>query len=82
MAVGYEKINTSAARSKRRLNQNVSSRPVVVEPSGVTVRCPTFGIGVTQEEFVSDCDSVRVKFESGVVTLRGSAIRAMRDIND
>lgn len=82
MAVGYHKLNSSAARSKRSAKP-VSSAEVVVTNAGTKVWDPMYGVGVTEEGVVADSDYAMVIFESGLrVKLRGSAIRqGERDFN-
>ncbi len=76
MAVGYEKLNTSGARSNRKAAQEIPRDKITVTPEGVLIWDATFGLGKTLEPFVSDCDKVRCEFESGyTVTLRGGAVR-------
>lgn len=81
MAVGYEKLNTSGARAKRRGLKEIPRDKITVTAAGALTWDATYGFGKTLESFVSDCDSVRCEFDSGfVVTMRGSAAR--RGIND
>lgn len=76
MAVGYHKINTSAARSKRRDKYDPKSRAPVITPAKTRFTDPTYGPGATAEGFVSDCDTVSCLFDSGAkVNLRGGGIR-------
>jgi hypothetical protein len=79
MAIGYERLNSSAARSKRRSRRSSGGGlcdGVVVTKAGEEMWDPIYGYGKTTEEFVSDCDSVKCEFESGyVVTMRGGAVR-------
>lgn len=76
MAVGYERLNTSAARSKRVSAKEIPRSSITITPAGARLLDPTYGAGTTLEEFVSESDSVRCRFDSGViVTLRGSAVR-------
>lgn len=88
MAIGYEKLNTSGARSKRREQREIPRDEIVVIGSGALIWDATYGSGKTMEAFVSDCDSVKCEFESGfVVTLRGGSVRggiddAKRKIED
>lgn len=77
MAVGYEKLNTSAARSNRKSRREDSGDQFVITPKGHRFCHPVFREGVTMEEFVSDCDRVKCQFDNGtIVNLRGGAIRA------
>lgn len=76
MAVGYEKINTSAARAKRRNNEEIPREKIIVTPKNTKLLDAVYGQGVTLEDFVSDCDNVRCEFDNGyIVTLRGGAVR-------
>jgi hypothetical protein len=76
MAVGYEKLNTSAARSKRSARQEIPRDRITVTNAGALIWDATYGFGKTLESFVSDCDKVKCEFESGfVVTMRGGAVR-------
>jgi len=76
MAVGYEKLNTSGARAKRRAGREIPRDQITVTPAGVDIWDATYGHGKTTEAFVSDCDNVKCEFEPGyVVTLRGGAVR-------
>ena len=76
MAVGYEKLNTSGARAKRRAQREIPRDQIVITNAGAPVWDATYGNGKTLEAFVSDCDNVKCEFESGyVVTLRGGAVR-------
>lgn len=77
MAIGYEKLNTSAARSKRANRDEIPRDRITVTNAGALLWDATYGFGKTLESFVSDCDKVKCEFESGyVVTMRGSAVRA------
>lgn len=76
MAVGYERINTSAARSKRVSRDEIPRDKIIVVKSGLTVFSDDHGKGITLEEFVSDSDRVKCQFPSGVVIMRGREIRA------
>lgn len=82
MAVGYHKLNSSAARS-RRSNREADPSDVVVTNAGTRIWDASFGNGVTQDGIVADSDTAPVLFESGLtVTMRGSAIRqGERDFN-
>ena len=86
MAVGYEKLNTSGARSKRKSKRGIPREQITVTSSGALIWDATYGLGKTLESFVSDCDKVKCEFESGfIVTLRGGAVRcgiAGREKND
>lgn len=76
MAVGYEKLNTSGARSKRRGKREIPRDEITVTNAGALVWDATYGFGKTLEAFVSDCDKVKCEFDSGyVVTLHGGAVR-------
>lgn len=76
MAVGYEKLNTSVARSKRRKQREILRDQITVVGAGARIWDATYGSGKTLESFVSDCDKVKCEFESGyVVTLTGGAVR-------
>jgi hypothetical protein len=76
MAVGYEKLNTSGARAKRRTQREIPRDQITVTPAGVAIWDATYGNGNTMEAFVSDCDKVKCEFASGyVVTLRGGSVR-------
>lgn len=76
MAVGYEKLNTSAARSRRTEKNEIPRDRIRVEPKGVLIWDATYGFGKTIEPFVSDSDKVQCEFDSGfVVILRGGAVR-------
>lgn len=76
MAVGYEKLNTSGARAKRRGRDEIPREKIKVVDSGALIWDATYGEGKTLEAFVSDCDRVNCSFESGyIVTLLGSAVR-------
>lgn len=76
MAVGYEKLNTSAARSKRAVRNEIPRDQISVTSAGALIWDATYGAGKTLEAFVSDCDKVKCEFESGyVVTLRGGSVR-------
>ena len=76
MALGYEKINTSAARAKRRAADEIPREKITITPKKTRLRDPVYGDGVTLEDFVSDCDNVRCEFNCGyIVTLRGGAVR-------
>lgn len=81
MAIGYEKINTSAARAKKRMAQEISRDKIDVVASGALVWFPIYGNGVTADAFVSDCDKVLCIYDSGLeVVHRGGAVRgAIRD---
>lgn len=75
MAVGYHKINTSAARSRRRAALD-SAAEFKVTPSGTKLLDPIHRNGVTKEDFVSDSDNVKCEFDSGVtVVMKGRAVR-------
>jgi len=77
MAIGYEKINTSAARSRRKLADEIPKTKIIVTPAGVAISHPIYGDGKTLNAFVSDSDGVRCEFENGyIVSLRGGAVRA------
>lgn len=76
MGVGYHKLNSSAFRSGRRAKNEPQPSSYSVVASGTKIHDPTYGAGKTAEEFISDADSVRCVFESGLtVTMRGSAVR-------
>ncbi len=76
MAVGYEKLNTSGARSKRRGKQEIPRDDITVVDAGAQIWDASYGSGITLESFVSDSDKVKCEFERGyVVTLRGCAVR-------
>lgn len=76
MAVGYEKLNTSGARSKRRSQREIPRDKMTITNAGEQIWDATYGRGKTLESFVSDCDKVRCEFESGyIVTMRGGAVR-------
>ena len=76
MAVGYEKLNTSAARTNRRIQREIPRDQITVTNAGEQIWDATYGFGKTLEAFVSDCDNVKCEFECGyVVTLRGGAVR-------
>lgn len=77
MAVGYHKLNTSAARSNRgRSIQEIPRDRIEITPVGAEFWDATFGNGRVLEEFVSECDMVRCRFDSGYeVTMRGGAVR-------
>lgn len=81
MAIGYEKINTSAARAKRRSAQEIPREKIDVVAAGALVWFPVYGNGITADAFVSDCDKVLCRYDSGVeVIQRGGAVRgAIRD---
>lgn len=81
MAVGYERINTSAARSKRRAADEIPRDKIQVVAAGAKVWFPIYGNGVTADAFVSDCDKVLCRYDSGLeVVHRGGAVRgAIRD---
>jgi len=82
MAVGYHKLNTSAARSRRRSARDEIPRDrIEITPAGSLLWDPLFGNGTTLEDFVDDSDNVKCKFDSGfTVVLRGGAVRI--GIND
>ena len=65
MALGYEKINTSAARSKRRGGSGPATPRPSVTPAGVVFNHRSFGRGVTAEAFVSQSDVVLCEFAKG-----------------
>lgn len=73
MAVGYHKLNTSAARSKRRHAKEID-RPVIQE-RGLRFSHPTYGEVTTMGDFVSDRDVVPCKSTSGNINLSGGFIR-------
>lgn len=79
MAVGYHKINSSAARSKKRSAKMIDCSPrqsVVI--AGSRVRSAMYGFGAVMDEFVSDCDKSIVLFDSSaMVEFSGGAIRSM-----
>lgn len=76
MAIGYERINTSAARGKKRRADEIPARNIVVTNAGALLWHPIYGNGVLSESFVSDCDKALCLFDSGYeVVLRGGAIR-------
>lgn len=76
MAVGYERLNTSAARSRGIQRKEIPRDKIVVTKAGAKIWDATYGYGVTREEFVSNSDNVQCEFASGYnVTLRGGAVR-------
>lgn len=77
MAIGYHKINTSAARAKRRAPRENVEQQRCVMVAGTKIHCPTYGDGVTLEDFIADSDLCRVQFPVGVVVLRGGAVRVL-----
>jgi hypothetical protein len=81
MAVGYHKLNSSAARSKRHPSgSGPASTEFKVTPRGVRIWSPMYGFGITGGEFVSSIDLVPCEFESGyVVPFKGGAVRRMMD---
>ena len=76
MAVGYHKLNSSAARSKNRAGNrcNDSPRPVVVA-AGASFNHPMFGLVKTMSDFVSDRDVVECISTQGKLILSGGFIR-------
>lgn len=78
MAVGYHRLNTSAARHSRARGRTVdagSSPPVV--RAGTRFSCPERGPCVTLECFVSDRDRVKCKSPDGTqFETRGAEVRA------
>jgi hypothetical protein len=83
MAVGYHKLNTSAARSRRPAVRAVDAPRPVVTRAGTKIYHSVYGHGVISEDFVSDCDKVRCAFGSGaeVVMPGGSARCCARDFD-
>lgn len=73
MAVGYHKLNTSAARSKRRHAKEID-RPVIHE-RGLRFSHPIYGEVTTMEDFVSDRDVVECVSTQGKLILSGGFIR-------
>lgn len=77
MAVGYHKLNSSAARSKRSRTASEGAKFDVVG-CGQNVWSPAYGFGVTECAFVASCDKVSCRFESGYqVEFSGGAVRRM-----
>ena len=81
MAVGYHKINTSAARSGRRNTGGAYTRPPIVE-AGLGFKHPIYGDVLTMQDFVSDRDCVECRCTHGKLQLSGGFIREWKRIND
>jgi len=78
MAVGYHKINTSAARSKKRASNETVKTNYTVTDKYLAIDHPIYGKGKTIESFVSDADMVSCQFGGEIIVrLRGGAIRAV-----
>jgi len=81
MALGYHKINTSAARNKInewRGGRRCSGDDAQFVQPGTAITCPNRGLGKTCLGFVSDCDVVFVRFDSGDrVQMTGREIRLL-----
>lgn len=80
MAVGYHRINSSAARAKIRAGKGDpgTQKPMALcVMSGEKVWSPSYGEGVTLEDFVSDSDKVKCRFGEYVVEDRGGSVRRM-----
>lgn len=82
MAVGYHKINSSAARSKIKAGKSESGSVAVGQvkcrQSGSKIWSASYGWGVCMEDFVSDSDKVRCQYESGYTVVHtGVAVRNM-----
>lgn len=76
MAVGYHKLNSSAARARRKTADSAPAAAVTVTRIGTFVSHPEYGQGETLEEFVADSDRVRCRFHDGrEVELRGWDVR-------
>lgn len=75
MAVGYERLNTSAARSKRVAVAEIDRSKISVIDKGCKIWDATYKSGITIEAFVSDSDTVRCQFGDRIVKLEGRAVR-------
>jgi hypothetical protein len=78
MAVGYHKLNSSAARSRRSAANNAGQSPAPpVVPAGTAFNDPTYGACSTIQDFVSDSDTVECSTQNrGIITLTGRWVRA------
>ena len=78
MAIGYEKLNSSSARSLNRAAQLGAGTKFEVTRSGSRIWSPMYGIGSNVDEFISDSDQVKCQYKSGyIVTHRGGSVRLM-----
>lgn len=74
MAVGYHKINTSAARGARRSSPR-NEASITITNSGQKFSHPIYGDIETLEPFVSDRDNVRCISAKGELILSGGFVR-------
>lgn len=78
MGVKYDRLNTSAARRSKSRPRSDPPDPVSITPAGVRVLHTVYGAGTTEYEFVSECDNVACRMDSGdVVIFKGGMVRAM-----
>lgn len=74
MAVGYHKLNTSAARSKSIQSDEIPRDKIKITPKGTEFKISNL-LCVVLEDFVSDCDSVKCRSNGVIETLKGGFIR-------
>jgi len=74
MALGFEKINTSAARAKSTGKNEIPRDKLIVTPKGTRFYNATYKHGVTVDDFISNSDKVRCLMDSGYeIILRGGS---------
>ncbi len=75
MALGFHKLNNSAARSSRKISVDVGGSTIMVTPTGSKIYHSVHKSGVTMSEFVSDCDQVVCRFGNTTITVIAREIR-------